>query len=74
MTMEALKYRVGRLVEGNWKEKAMTLLEERKVSGKGDVSIFFPLNISEPNFSFVVGPLYSYSNYEPHIRVNMKDR
>jgi hypothetical protein len=74
--MEALKYRVGRLVEGYWKEKAMTLLEERKASGKGDVSIFalaFPLNISEPKFSFVVGLLYSYSNYEPRTRVNMKD-
>lgn len=53
MTMEALKYRVGRLVEGNWKEKAMKLLEERKASGKGDVSIFALaclLNVSEPNF------------------------
>ncbi|KAF5315258.1 hypothetical protein D9619_006957 [Psilocybe cf. subviscida] len=37
MTMEALKYRVGKLVEGNWKEKAERLLEERKASGKGAI-------------------------------------
>ncbi|KAF9477866.1 hypothetical protein BDN70DRAFT_922288 [Pholiota conissans] len=39
MTMEALKYRVARLVEGNWKEKAIKLLEERKATGKGEYVI-----------------------------------
>ncbi|KAL0952653.1 hypothetical protein HGRIS_006896 [Hohenbuehelia grisea] len=36
MTMEALKSRVGRLVEGDWRSKAVELLEERQVSGKGE--------------------------------------
>lgn len=39
MTMEALKVRVGRIVEDDWRGKAGRLLEERISTGKGDVSV-----------------------------------
>ncbi|KAJ8502525.1 hypothetical protein ONZ45_g11674 [Pleurotus djamor] len=35
MTMDALKHRIGMLVEGDWRAKAEMLLAERKSSGKG---------------------------------------
>jgi len=38
MTMEALRGRVSKLVEGNWREKAEALLEQRKKDRKGQVS------------------------------------
>jgi hypothetical protein len=48
MTMEALKHRVGKLVEGNWKEKAERLLEERKATGKGAVSLLSTATHAKP--------------------------
>lgn len=37
MSMDALKYRLGVLVEGDWKTLAEEILRERKSTGKGKV-------------------------------------
>lgn len=39
MTMDALKARVHAIVESDWRGKAEHLLEIRKATGKGDVSV-----------------------------------
>jgi hypothetical protein len=44
MTMEALKARVARIVEEDWKGKAERLLEDRKSTGKGEVSVLLFLH------------------------------
>jgi hypothetical protein len=38
MTMDALKVRVRDIVEDDWRGQAKRLLEDRKTTGKGDVS------------------------------------
>ena len=39
MAMEALKYRLGKIIEDDWRGKAERVLEERKASKSGQVSI-----------------------------------
>lgn len=58
MTMQALRDRVSKLVEGNWREKAELLLSERKESGKGQVSAFH----SSEYFFLIVSSYLSYNN------------
>ncbi|KAJ7432318.1 hypothetical protein B0H11DRAFT_1760765 [Mycena galericulata] len=45
MRISAVEYRLGQILEHDWRAEAEEVLEERKVSGEGEVSCFLPHSI-----------------------------
>src|SRR5271154_2754208 len=61
MRMSAVEGRLSAILERDWKEEATKLLEQRKISGEGDVSVGFFFYLHSEELSITI-PSYSQFN------------